>query len=89
MGLAFERSITAAPGNRSLFITERDYISLAPEHAEVGDSVCILLGGRVPYLLRTDAAGKTKLIGEADIHRLMKREAMIQDSFNVKPITLV
>jgi hypothetical protein len=89
MGLAFERSITAAAGNRSLFTTERGYVGLAPEHAEVGDSVSILLGGRVPYLLRTDAAGETKLIGEAYIHGLMKGEAMMQDSFNVELITLV
>jgi hypothetical protein len=67
---------------------ERGFIGLAPEHAKVGDSVCILLGGRLPYLLRTDAAGNTKLIGEAYIHGLMKGEAMIQGNFIVEPITL-
>jgi hypothetical protein len=36
---------------RKLIISER-YVGLGPEAAQAGDVVCILFGGRIPYLLR-------------------------------------
>jgi hypothetical protein len=88
MGLAFETSVIASASTRSLCTTDRGYLGLAPEHAKVGDSVCILSGARVPYILRAEA-GENKLIGEAYIQGLMKGEAMQLKDFKVERITLM
>ncbi|RFU33188.1 hypothetical protein B7463_g3139, partial [Scytalidium lignicola] len=65
---------------RSLCTTERGYLCLAPPDAEVGDSLCILLGGRVPYILRLDDGGAYILVGESYVHGFMKGEALKNDA---------
>ncbi|RYP69839.1 hypothetical protein DL771_005850 [Monosporascus sp. 5C6A] len=39
---------------RRLFLTERGYVGLGPEHMEKGDAVVVLLGSSVPHILRPD-----------------------------------
>lgn len=36
-----------------LCVTQRGYIGLVPNEARVGDQLCVLLGGKVPYILRS------------------------------------
>ncbi|KAK1717418.1 heterokaryon incompatibility protein [Colletotrichum acutatum] len=45
---------TMAAGNR-LFVTNRGQVGLGPESMHVGDSLCVLEGGLVPYILRKHA----------------------------------
>jgi hypothetical protein len=52
--LGFETQVGAAAMNRRFFISEHGFIGLAPADAKEGDMVCILLGGKVPYVLRQD-----------------------------------
>ncbi|RYP44603.1 hypothetical protein DL768_008952 [Monosporascus sp. mg162] len=39
---------------RRLFLTERGYVGLGPEHMEKGDAAVVLLGSSVPHILRPD-----------------------------------
>ncbi|RYP82890.1 hypothetical protein DL770_005497 [Monosporascus sp. CRB-9-2] len=39
---------------RRLFLTERGYVGLGPEHMEKGDAVVVLVGSSVPHILRPD-----------------------------------
>ncbi|RYP16994.1 hypothetical protein DL766_008994 [Monosporascus sp. MC13-8B] len=39
---------------RKLFLTERGYVGLGPEHMEKGDAVVVLVGSSVPHILRPD-----------------------------------
>ncbi|RYO74916.1 hypothetical protein DL764_010660 [Monosporascus ibericus] len=39
---------------RRLFLTERGYVGLGPEHMENGDAVVVLVGSSVPHILRPD-----------------------------------
>jgi len=47
------------------FVTRKGYIGRGPPEILPGDQVCLLLGGRVPFILREDADGKYRMVGES------------------------
>jgi hypothetical protein len=55
--------------------TEKGYFGMAPEQTRRGDVVCILLGGRLPVILRP-VGQHWEFIGECYIHGVMQGEAM-------------
>jgi hypothetical protein len=59
---------------RRMFRTESGYIGLGSEFIQVGDSLGIFKGGRVPLLVRSDDSEKWKLVGSTYIHGMMKGE---------------
>lgn len=61
--------------SRRPFISTSGLVGLAPSHVEVGDMICIFLGGHVPYLLRKCGEGYT-LVGEAYVHGIMHGECV-------------
>ena len=67
--------------HRSFCSTTAGRIGLVPRAAKAGDVICVLYGGRVPYVLRPgrkdDGYG---LLGECYIHGLMDGEAMDMES---------
>ncbi len=66
--------INRACAHRALFVTKAGYIGLAPWNAKVGDSVCVLAGGKTPYLLRaegTEGAEQYSLVGETYVYGIM------------------
>ncbi|KAK1751079.1 heterokaryon incompatibility protein-domain-containing protein [Echria macrotheca] len=62
--------------NRVLFTTDRHDLGICPSWARVGDAVCLLSGGKVPYVLRETAGGKHRLVGECYLHEAMQGELM-------------
>ena len=70
-------SMNRAGGNRWLAITLDGSFAYVPEEARIGDEVCILRGGRVPYIIRPVPGRdpKTwKFIGECWVDGLMHHE---------------
>ena len=77
------------------FISKTRFLGLAPAGAKAGDKVCILLGGRKPFVLReeeigyTDSKGDTKpfhrLLGSAYVSGLMRGEAFQRGSGQTGP----
>ena len=51
-------------------------VGLAPSHVEIGDVICIFLGGLVPYILRREYDEVYSLVGEAYVHGIMYGEYM-------------
>jgi len=47
--------------SRRPFISNSGLVGLAPSHVQVGDMICIFLGGHVPYLVRKCPQGHTVL----------------------------
>jgi hypothetical protein len=47
------------------FVTEKGYIGRGPPEILPGDQACLLLGGRVPFILREDTDGKHLIVGES------------------------
>ncbi|KAK4541394.1 hypothetical protein LTR36_007995 [Oleoguttula mirabilis] len=60
-----------------MFVTDNGYLGTGPEGMYVGDVVCVLYRGNVPFILReTGSRGHYILIGEAYVHGIMQGEAM-------------
>ena len=70
----FRFSVERMAKNRVLFQTEKGYIVLGPAIAQLGDCVCLLHGGNVPYVLRP-MDGYYQLVGECYVHGIMNGEA--------------
>jgi hypothetical protein len=80
------------PG-RKLFRTKRNgFLGTGPQSLEIGDLVCVLAGGTVPYLIRpvNDAEGsRFRFVGEAYVHGIMHGEAAQAQGAKVQKIVLV
>lgn len=62
--------------NMRMFTTSTSHLGSGPEGLQVGDTVCILFGGRTPYIVRPHEEGEHHLlIGEAYVSGLMDGEA--------------
>jgi hypothetical protein len=61
------------------FVTKEGRLGVGPPYVEVGDSVYILLGGRVPHLLRkAENENEYFFVGECHVHGLMRGEALLK-----------
>jgi hypothetical protein len=61
---------------RRMFISSSGLVGLAPWNAAEGDVVCVLLGCKLPVVLRRNGQGWV-LIGEAFVEAFMDGEAMV------------
>ena len=64
-------------------ITAKGYVGIVPGQSEEGDSVVILHGGAVPFIMRRhhDPPGQYVLLGECYVHGIMHQtQATTQDS---------
>ena len=61
--------------HRKFFTTTKDLIGLGPRSMCTGDIICIMSGGRVPYVFREER-DHHRLIGEAYVHGLMEGQAV-------------
>jgi hypothetical protein len=76
---------------RCLFTTTGGYLDLGPRSTQVGDVVCVLFGGTVPFVLRR-SGDDFRLHGEAYVYGVMNGEVIDQlDAGNITAewITLV
>lgn len=70
------RAANGSASNRSLGRTAQGRYALGPKVMEKGDVVCVLFGGKMPFLLRPWNDGKFLLVGECYVHGLMQGEAI-------------
>lgn len=64
--------------NRRFFITSRGYLGSGPPDMKDDDHICILMGGKPPFILRDsqDHPGCYELVGHAYVHGIMHGEAL-------------
>lgn len=60
--------------SRRIFVTDNEYIGVAPLSAEVGDCVFLVKGSRVPIVLRPGREGRWRLVGDCYMHGVMYGE---------------
>ncbi|KAH6669318.1 heterokaryon incompatibility protein-domain-containing protein [Halenospora varia] len=73
----------------TLFITSRGYIGRGPLSMENGDQVCVLLGGKVPFVLRKEIdTDQYYLLGESYVHGIMGGEAVPDFGNNIQQFVL-
>ncbi|KAI4089914.1 MAG: hypothetical protein L6R37_007970 [Teloschistes peruensis] len=71
---------------KSVATTQKKALALVPEWAQIGDSICWLLGGEVPILLRQDPVdGKYTMVGECYVHGFMDGEVLMEAREEVEP----
>lgn len=64
-------------GTRKRFCRTWDgRLARVPENAAVGDSICILHGSDIPYVLRLQEDGSFTVVGECYVHGIMHGEAL-------------
>jgi hypothetical protein len=63
------------PG-RIVCATNGGYLGRVPRGTEVGDKICILFGGCVPFALRESSGGYFKFIEKCYVYGIMDGEAM-------------
>lgn len=72
---------------RRFFVSEKGYIGLAPKDAQVGDQICVLAGGKMPFVLRevkeaskkkfkTSSEPEWNILGDTYVHGLMDGEGL-------------
>ncbi|KAK0623689.1 heterokaryon incompatibility protein-domain-containing protein [Immersiella caudata] len=83
------KRIQAVCAHRALFVTRRGYMGLAPWNARVGDAVCVLKGGKTPFLLREKNEGLYSLVGEAFVQGIMGGEVMKGDLVMMRLFCLI
>ena len=71
---------------RKLFTTKKGTIGLGPRSMKPGDLVCILSGGRVPFIVRAEGS-YFRLVGESYVHGLMEGQA-IKDGIEFQELVL-
>jgi hypothetical protein len=97
----FGQSLWSACCGRSFFVTKKGYMGLGPASLQVGDSISVLLGGKMFYALRpvSEDGEKTappsrsfSLLGTSYVHGMMDGEVMkmVEDhTLQVETFTLV
>lgn len=64
--------------DRKFFLTADGHFGLGPPCMQTQDTIAVLFGGDVPFILRpTDSGTSYKLIGECYLHGFMRGEAII------------
>ncbi|KAL8410422.1 hypothetical protein RB596_000195 [Gaeumannomyces avenae] len=62
--------------NRSFITTYNGRMGIGPSETEVGDTVSVILGGGVPYIIRRHGTDHWLFVGEAYVNGLMNGEAV-------------
>ncbi|KAF2805727.1 uncharacterized protein BDZ99DRAFT_480400 [Mytilinidion resinicola] len=82
-----------ACGSRKFFITSNGYYGLAPMIVQQGDMCCVLIGARVPFILRpTETPSHYQVVGECYVHGIMRGEVVQwwkEGKFKMEEISLV
>ncbi|KAF2848132.1 hypothetical protein T440DRAFT_177737 [Plenodomus tracheiphilus IPT5] len=61
---------------RNLFVSQEGFLGLGPPCLEVGDTVCLLFGGAMSYVLRKLESGRYKFRGYCLVYGIMSGEAL-------------
>ena len=79
--LTFLEEISLATTHKRLMFTHEGYLGMAPYRSRTGDKICLLLGCRIPVILRERSEGGHELVGEVYVHGIMKGEALTDANF--------
>ena len=78
---------------RRFCVTSKGYFGMVTENTLAGDSICIVMGSAVPFIVRKtevpqSSSSNYSLQGECYIHGIMNGEALDAEDFKVKDINL-
>ncbi|EKG16507.1 hypothetical protein MPH_06283 [Macrophomina phaseolina MS6] len=87
----FARRLSCTGASRRLYRTAHGFIGLGPESMKKGDQVWLVLGARVPFVLRKlwKRPGQFTLLGETYLHGLMDGAMREMVGNNIKEFAVV
>jgi hypothetical protein len=90
----FAAAATRGSATRRFCVTSSGFLGQVPLETQKGDEICILLGMKVPFVMRKLEGWETgrtayRLVGECYIHGLMYGEALDLPGFILQDIELV
>lgn len=80
----YSQSLGHWNGGRAFCTTTKQRMGMVPRAAKEGDSICVFLGAKTPFVLRPAGNGKYRLVGECYVHGLMSGEIMNTPGFDKK-----
>jgi hypothetical protein len=83
----FDGAISHCIGNRRC-LTRKGYLGHVPRTARIGDVICVIRGGDVPFVLRAEGTSY-RLVGQSYLHGFMKGEATTSLEFHFQDISIV
>ena len=81
----FEAAYMTISQGRRFFTSIGGYMGIGPPGMQPGDSVCVFLGGNVPWIVRQEDH-EYMLVGECYVHGIMNGEYMETDHLPVQDI---
>ena len=76
-------SINVACGGRTMAVTQKGYMALVPTCTKTGDLICLIKGGRVPFVVQRagteDREEQWVLVGHCYVHGIMHGEAFREE----------
>jgi hypothetical protein len=80
--LLFTDAVRLSMTQRRIIESDKGHLALAPESSQIGDSIVILEGCRVPLVLRPHSEDSTCfiIVGSAYVHGVMHGQAMSSDT---------
>jgi hypothetical protein len=75
--------------NRCFGMTVGARMGQMPQNAKIGDLICVLYGGSVPYVLRPCGNGQYTYVGDCFVYGLMDGEALDMEDIKTKEFALV
>ena len=93
-GFPYGRQLNNTLVTRRLFRTDNGLLGLGPRSLQTGDHVFVLLGARVPFVLRPiqlvgGSRNRYEMVGEAYIHGIMQGEALDRGELSKMEIEIV
>jgi Heterokaryon incompatibility protein (HET) len=76
-------------GGRLFCVTARDRLACVPQAAEVGDRICVLYGGRLPFVIRPCDGGRYTYVGNCYLQGIMNGEAVDMKDLEEEEFMLV
>ncbi|GME44176.1 hypothetical protein GTA08_BOTSDO04307 [Neofusicoccum parvum] len=82
--------LSSAGGSRRLYKTAKGLLGLGPGSMKKGDSVCMVQGARVPFVLRKQpSAVEWTIVGETYLHGFMHGEMVAEVRDKVREMVIV
>ncbi|KAI4861031.1 heterokaryon incompatibility protein-domain-containing protein [Hypoxylon rubiginosum] len=76
--------------SRRLYLTTNGYLGFGPISLAEGDSIWLLKGGKMPFILRKATANQYRLIGETYLHGAMHGELMTDELISqIGPVEII
>ena len=85
MQIAFKNAIEC----RKFGVTSNGYMGLFPQTTRVGDQICVISGGYIPFVVRRQSENDFQLVGECYVHGIMNGEVMQMTELSSAEMTLV